>query len=233
MNSVDWSTILDGIYDWVKALSGLADGQIIWSDQRGPQPPSGTYIELDIHETKTVGGGWIITEDNPALTPGAEILHKVRGVVSATLVIQCFGHGTNVREAKPQERLEDIVRGRRLPSVRLALSKAKIGIGPIQPVQNIAYERSKLFEPRARVEIALSLVSELVEAGTYIETVETTRRIASVDTVDFVFGVGAAVRAATLVALSGLAVTGELQHVRALAMLATAGIDVTDWTINP
>lgn len=60
----DWVAVQAGIQAWVVTGSGLATGQVIWSEQQGPRPV-GTYVELRLDGITPVGQDWTTKEELP------------------------------------------------------------------------------------------------------------------------------------------------------------------------
>lgn len=186
VRSIPWSTVRLAIHQWVVAHSGIAEDHVIWEEQRGPQPPTGTYISLMIRDVRSFGLDW-----NEITAYGDGIKHSIKGPRVATLVIQCFCGGRPWFEAQPQDRLETVIASRALPSRAQSLRAAGVGFGPIGPVDALAIERSTLFEPRARVEATIHLTSAVEELNTYIESVEAEETIGNIVNVLHIGGTNA------------------------------------------
>lgn len=157
--------------------TGLADGVDIWAVVTGPgtvkvaktfqraMAPSPSTIALGSAGTGT------ITLDGTAATvrAGQEIQFFARGLRRATLVIQAYA-ATGLGLGMPQAALASLVSRCELPSMRDMLDPAGIAVTDFGRIRahhgsyNLAY-----FEPRAVLEVSLSLVSEVAEDGTVIE----------------------------------------------------------------
>ncbi len=166
------STVEDAIYDWVVAGSELDEAQVIWAEERGPQP-QGCYISMRIGDERSFGGDWVRqSEPDGSDEDPTMIMYTATGVRVLKLTLECFAAGDAWSTARPAARLARVLAVRRLPSIAEALSAARVGIGPITPVQVLELERAKIFEPRAQVEITLHLISEVSELVPSIDTVE-------------------------------------------------------------
>lgn len=169
MTAPAWSTIEDAIATWI-ATGGVA---VTWAGQPHAPRPAPPFVRMRLEGVRMVGQDWIDVVDAAAPTAGAEIEHMARGTRTLTLSLQAFVvAGTGALAAAAI--LEKIITAARLPTARDALTAAGIGLGTVGMVKSIdGVINSATFEPRAVVDILLHTVSEQVETGTYIETVET------------------------------------------------------------
>ncbi len=127
-------------------------------------------------------GTHTIVDRADTVRAGQEIQHKARGTREIRLTIQVFQGDTTLSSgaaspaaeaATPTQLAEQILAYVRLPSIRDALRAAGVGyLGP-GPVNSLDGSLGfSVFEPRATVDVRLHAVSEVVEDGTVIETVE-------------------------------------------------------------
>ena len=121
---------------------------------------------------------------------GAEVLQIARGVQTLVLTLECYtkvGVGMGMAYAY----LQRIAARRNLPSMRAILADANIAVLTVQPVRAIhGLVNAAIFEPRARVDVNLSSVTEEIETGTIIERADVTPTIGGVagSTVRFPIG---------------------------------------------
>jgi len=177
---------LKAIRNWVANSSGLnADsegrGPVIWAKNRAPRP-NAPYIALALSGDIEAARDWMvlkeIDEGDPVpAAPGADIDFVMTGPRVEELTIDIFCNDDLWDTVRPERVLRRVLAARSLPSVAQALRAAGIGFGPITPIQSLAIERSTIFEPRARVTIAVHTISEVSERGTWIERAEITPEI--------------------------------------------------------
>jgi hypothetical protein len=172
---MNWIDIENGLRAWAMSGSGLASDRVVLADGGNRPVDDGTpYVAITISSSLQVGHDGLTIDDNPAPTPGAEIIYTARGMRQLTITFQCFG-GNRTGPAAPTAALEGIVTARSLPSASDALQEAGIGVGRMSAVKWIAgVVGGSLFEPRAILEVTAFVGSERTETGTYIEHVEET-----------------------------------------------------------
>lgn len=172
----------DAIFAWVLAGSGLAASSISWALQNIRQPGT-THITMRMRAIREVGSDWLVVEDNPTPSAGAEILHKLRGVRRVTLTITCFADEA-IGAAGPMSIVSDVIASAGLPSRGGALAAAGVGISSSSDVLAIeGVVGNTTLEPRATADVVFYATSELVETGTYIEHVVVTDEIPTPDEV--------------------------------------------------
>jgi hypothetical protein len=170
---MSWDTTLAALQAWVASGSGVAATNVRWSGQGGTRP-SVVWISLGIINESVPGPDWVFTEDAAVPVSGAEISYKVRGCRTGTLSIQCFA-GSAVGSSSPFAILRKLHASARLPTTKAAMLAAGIGLGTMGTVQDTpAIVNTTNFEPRATMTIEFFTANELIETGTYIETVEVT-----------------------------------------------------------
>lgn len=167
---MDWTTVEDALHAWIVAATGLAATNVFW-EQQGIGKPAGAYVTMNLSITQS-GQDWTDITDNPTPSPGAEIIHTVRGPRLGTLALQCFaGDATGPSSSKAY--LAKLHGSLGLPSIHDALVIAKVGIAIIDPVQSLTLELGNaVIESRALTSIKMHLTSEVSETGTYIETAQ-------------------------------------------------------------
>lgn len=170
--SLPWNTtVRNAIASWVRLAAGYAVGKVIWEDQDGPRPAT-PFAALRMTTIRRIGQDWVDVVDAEVPAPGAEIEHRARGVRIARLQIQAFGTDA-VGDAHPMAILEEILLKAKLPSFKSALQAASVAVIRHDPVRNVgALLNTADTEPRALVDVELSLVSEISETGTFVEFVE-------------------------------------------------------------
>lgn len=183
---MSWADVEDAIHEWVTAGSGLAPGQVIWSQQEGPRP-AGAFISLRVMSLRQVGHDWldVIDVENPE--PGAEVEQRSRGVRELQLGVQAFA-GPGTGSTSGLSLLNGIVAAANLPTRRDALNAAGVGVLGFGPSQSIDGMLGTSFEPRAMLDVRLALVSELSELSTYIQSVEVENEATDATFIAGVFG---------------------------------------------
>jgi hypothetical protein len=168
---IPWTTIEDAFSAWIRAATGLPDARVVWAQQAMPRPAA-PYITMRITSLRRIGQDWLQVFDNPAPTPGNEIIHSSLGQREGTITLQAFGPAAT-GASSPAALLQAAVAGANLQSRRDALNTAGIGLAGFGPVQSIdGTLGSSVFEPRAIVEARFFLAEETQETGTFIEFVE-------------------------------------------------------------
>lgn len=176
---MSWGGIELALRSW--AL--VAGVPVIWGQQDGERPAA-PYISLLMTSVAEVGHDWLDVIDNPAPSAGAEILHRARGQRRGVLSVQCFA-GPATGDSSPTRLLEAMRSAVRLPSVADALNIAGVAALGFGGVLTLGGAVGGHFEPRAAMEVYLSLTSEVSETSTYIQHVQITDQITGdVDDVD-------------------------------------------------
>ncbi len=159
------ATAEDAIHDWVRLASGLAAEQIVW-EGRHPYP-TGAWILMRVDAGGGFGRPWVdrtaAAEDN--------VLYTARSVRRATLQLQLIA-GEEGGEASCIALLEQVIGKRHLPSFAEPLKLAGVGVLTEGAVEWRQATRGSAFEPRAVVDIYLTLGSEFTELGPAIKHVE-------------------------------------------------------------
>ncbi len=162
------------LHAWVVASTGLDASKVIWAAQEGGRP-TGAYVSMRFMAIRPIGVDVVARIDHSADTPapaaGSEIERKVCGTRELVLSLQCFG-GAAVGDVAPVSRLARVVAAAHLPSRRAAFRAARIGFLGAGPIQSLDGVLGHSFEPRAVLDVRLSVVAEASEFGTYIESVE-------------------------------------------------------------
>ncbi len=169
---IAWSTVEAAITRWVATSSGLGLTRVAWGQQ--PMPAiAAPSITMRLRRLRRFGQDWLTVAEAASPAPGAEIEHRLGGTRVVTLSLECCAEaGTGAFMAVAL--LEAVRTGYRLPSVHDTLVAAGVGVGRPEDVLGIDgfVADGIVFEPRATLDIPLWLASEVVETGTYIETVE-------------------------------------------------------------
>ncbi len=157
----------NAIHAWVTQASGLAEDHVLW-EGRHPYP-SGPWILMRVRASGTFGRPWLSREASGV----DEIEYKAQGLDQATLQLQLID-GDEGGETACVALLKTVLRKRILPSFALALSAGGIGFLREGSVQWAAGSTAggEIFEPRAVVDIELTLASEVSEVGPAIKHVE-------------------------------------------------------------
>jgi hypothetical protein len=157
----------NAIHAWVTQASGLAADHVLW-EGRHPYP-EGAWILMRVRASGTFGRLWLSREASGV----DEIEYKAQGLDQATLQLQLID-GDEGGETACVALLKTVLRKRILPSFALALSAGGIGFLREGNVQWAAAGRAngEIFEPRAVVDIELTLASEVSEVGPAIKHVE-------------------------------------------------------------
>lgn len=105
---------------------------------------------------------------------GSEILYVARSMERCTLNLECHT-STAVGMDMAVAILHNVVARRKLPSVNKVLNNANVGVLETERVRAIHGMRSAtLFEPRALLQVYLSIPSEAVETGRVLRAVSGT-----------------------------------------------------------
>lgn len=165
----------NAIHAWVVATSGLSAERVLWAEQACPLPADGRYVSLRFLDVRQRGQAGATVRDAASPAPGAEIEHVVQAVGRATLSVQVFAGlpaGSPLAPSGPRSVADAIRLGSWRPSVRTALNAGGVGILGFSAVQSLDGAAGGLFEARATMTVELSLVTEIVETGTFIERVQ-------------------------------------------------------------
>lgn len=157
----------NAIYDWVLAASELPETQVFWAHFIDTIP-DGVYICLTWGDSDDVGSSFSrISEDSPGITTYTTTTHETQ-----ELTIECFAGNVPWNEAKPQRRLQTVMRRLNLPIHYEALSAAGVGFGTKEKVQALESARSSVFEARALINMTIHLVATESQTISTIDTVE-------------------------------------------------------------
>jgi len=159
------ATAEDAIHDWVRLASGLAAEKIVW-EGRHPYP-TGTWILMRVDAGGGFGRPWV----DRAAAADDNVQYTARWLRRATLQLQCIA-GAEGGEASCIAVLEQVIGKRYLPSFAEPLKLAGVGILAEGAVEWRQASRGSVFEPRAVVDIFLTLPSEVSELGPAIKHVE-------------------------------------------------------------
>jgi hypothetical protein len=166
------TAVHEAIHDWITLATGLDADRIVWTQQGGPRPPgAGPWISLELSSIDQHGMNWESQSEDVA---GESIIFKSQGIDVAALSVQCFG-GDATGASSSMAIGHRIVKSRDLPSVDSLLHNAGIGVlsfGPVIPVSGV--RNTTVFEPRAALEVTLTLPSEASESTAIVDSVEVT-----------------------------------------------------------
>jgi hypothetical protein len=184
--TIAWTTVEDGIQDWVVAATGLAGDKVIWSKQNSPRPAA-PYVEVAL-DVKRTGQDWIDTDDAAAPSAENELDYFSRGNRIATIRLNCFG-GPPRGPSSAGALLNNVISKHRLPTNHQILINAGVGVSSFGDVLDISgvLNTSKI-ESRASLTVMGFLSSEVSETGTYVSDVEVTDQISVPDNVFTVEG---------------------------------------------
>jgi len=165
---MNWVTLQAAMVAWVRNASGLVT---IWADQNGPRPDAPYMLLTELTHTG-IGIDWYDVKDTVSPAPGEEVTFTLRGVREMVLNIQCFG-GAAQGDLSPRAYLETVRAKSRLPSIRTPLRTANIGVLTFGSILSVSAPLDvTVYEPRASLDVTLSLAQELTETGTSIDSVE-------------------------------------------------------------
>ncbi len=170
---IAWATVERALRAWIVTAAGLPPERVVWAAQGAQRPtgPGTAWISLRIVGIRRRGHDGLTYAEVVDPDPGAEVEFRARGVRECTLSIQCFGGA--VGDDSAQARLDRVVSTVHLPSARAALQVASVGIARFSQVRTVdGFLGAAVFEPRAQVDATFFLAQEVVELGTFIETVE-------------------------------------------------------------
>jgi hypothetical protein len=160
-----WTTIENAIHAWVVRGTGLAEAKVIWSGQNSPRP-EGTHATLKIVAVNRNGPDWSDTVED-----GDDVTFHSRGPREIVLSIQCFD-GAATGALNSAARLDKTLALAALPTQQAAFQAAGVGYLRSGSVKHIGGVMGSVFEPRAQVDVTLSMFSDVSEPGSLIEFVE-------------------------------------------------------------
>jgi hypothetical protein len=174
---------------------GLAAATNYWAIVTGPNTfklaatfPNAVNPSPVAVDVTSIGSGTITFAGTPATRrAGQEISTTVRGPRRMRLDLQCFAGaptgGAATGATRPAAVLHDAIASHAMPSRAAALAAAGVGVGRIDDVRTFSgVVNTTRLEPRASASVELYVTSELVETGTYIQTVNATDQIPSPST---------------------------------------------------
>jgi len=176
--TIAWSTIEDAVHTWVVASSGFSAGQVVHSRQGGARPVdiNQSWVEISFPFIRKIGQDSQKVSDAAVPAPGAEIEILTGGLRWGVLRLTCYAgeasSTTATGSGSPLAVLEAVVSGAGTQTRLAALNAAGIGILSSEQILNIdGVLGSVVFEPRATVDMQISVPSNIVETETYIDTV--------------------------------------------------------------
>lgn len=161
----------------VVAITGLADGQVIFSNQnaRGPHTPADpndTYVTIKMDGPFTVGGPKLEqTGFDPNQAPGKEVWMTAAGPAELNFSIQAFSKAT-IGGMSAYAMLAGLQIGLQLGVYRDALRAAGISIFDWGKVQNLAKVYGSAMEGRALLELRAYVQQAATFQTGYIATVD-------------------------------------------------------------
>jgi hypothetical protein len=160
-----WTTIEDAIHAWVVRGTGLAEAKVIWAGYNSDRP-TGTHATLKIVAVNRNGPDWSDTVED-----GDDVTFHSRGPREIVLSIQCFD-GAATGALNSAARLDKTLALAALPTQQAAFQAAGVGYLRSGSVKHIGGVMGSVFEPRAQVDVTLSMFSDVSEPGSLIEFVE-------------------------------------------------------------
>lgn len=166
------TAIQNVLHAWLAAATGLP---CLWEKQNGLAQRPASYCTLDLGGLLLVGGH-VAAQDFSAERPAGEEVEVSTGSNGEwTLRAQTF---VDLSEGQTGDAAVSLLGGAlarlRLPSVRVALEGAGIGVISVGAVQNLTGLAGVRWQGRATAEVRLSVVESVSERTGYIETAEVT-----------------------------------------------------------
>jgi hypothetical protein len=159
------TTAENAIHEWIRRASGLAAEQVVW-EGRHPYP-TGPWILMRVDLVGSFGQPW----SERAPSGDLDIEYKSRSLDRVVLQLQAIAGGEG-GEASCVALLKLVIAKRLLPSFAQALSAAGVGVLLPGEPRWVAAGVGSAFEPRAVVDIELTLASEVSETGPAIKHIE-------------------------------------------------------------
>lgn len=172
------------IHQWVIACSGLTENFVIWAQQSSPRP-NAQFITMNLASVQVIGQDWTKHQDADPVVESEEVELITSGVREVRLSLQCFG-GIPTGANSPRARLERIIDNSSTPGRRQDLKNAGIGLLRFSPVQSLSGLVNATLEPRAALDVFLSISHEIIETATYIETAEITGTVDEEEMTSFI-----------------------------------------------
>lgn len=168
---MNWTAIENAIYVWVSTASGLTT---IWSGQDSPTP-TGAFVAMRFEEIANNGVDANWSEPTAGEPAGSELTFNTLGWRRAVLSLTYFP-GTATGSGAAMGVLEKVALYARKPSQNALLNAAGVGVMDFEPVRKIDGLINVIdFEPRAFMNVILSLASSTTETETVIDTAVVTR----------------------------------------------------------
>lgn len=172
----DWERALR---DWVVLSTGLADAKVYWSRDGGARGPA-PFVTISVFSLVPQGPGWVTVRDNPDSTgdDGQEIEHVAKTVATGVLRVQCFAVDPE-GVAGAALTLRRCVARLPLPASQDVLDVAGVAVTGFAAIQTTdGLVRTTIIEPRAVLDVAIRVVAEASEFGTYIASADVSGEIA-------------------------------------------------------
>jgi hypothetical protein len=170
--ALNWETIEDAIWTWLKAGTGLPDDSIIWADQNAPQENNPVVMARIAGPLLPLGAmDSVAMNYDPSRPEGQEIELRVMGHREMTVYVQAYTDEPNGSSAA-MALLSNAQIALALPTVRDGLRQA--GLAPFDTgrVMNLSALDEMKFEGRASLDVRFYVADTASEFTTWIETVE-------------------------------------------------------------
>lgn len=171
--AANWQAIEDAIWQWVKNASGLADSQIVWSDQvTDINKPTGQHVRIRLGDDSPTGVAPEVTHafDSEA-DPGEEITISAQQITELPVSVQVFG-GASTSNSSARALANTIRNKLALPGTKELFDAVDISCHDLGEVRVLSGVLDADFESRAVFESLFYVLDSVSETNTYIGTVE-------------------------------------------------------------
>lgn len=177
--AINFESIEDALFDLVKASTGFADENIIFSDQDAWSPSPTAYATIYMGDLMGVGLDASKWDYNVSRPVGAEIVRSTVGLRTMPAKLSIYTPETT-GSATARTIAAKLQADLALPSIRQALNVAGIGVLKQGDVRWVPKINNSNFEGRAVVEVMLTLAQGSSDSTGYIKIVNITPTINNV-----------------------------------------------------
>lgn len=174
--ATNWTAIEDAILAWVVASTGLAVGQVVFSDQNAAAP-AGDYATVTVGDFIPLGGpaGTRIEFDAGA-DLGEEITHYAERLGELNVSVQAYTSATHGNDSA-RAVLEKAQAALELSTYRFQLNAVGLGVLDAGRVQWVPRVSNAAIEGRAVLDVRFALLQTAEQKTGYIATAEVTRDV--------------------------------------------------------
>jgi hypothetical protein len=182
VSAVDWTSIKDAIFTWLKNSTGLDPTRIHFGGQNmlRPRGVDDAWISIWIASDDWMGHGFALYKDNPTPTPGAEIIKEIHNQRLVTIEITCYGPRGATDTTEAHVYMSTALSELELDEVSDPLDAAGVGVQQYSSITVIGGTiNTTRIEPQAKVMLQFLTPSVVSRTMTFIETVNATVEVTS------------------------------------------------------